>query len=163
MGKQTPQNVTNPPARHADVYEKRYRAAELRRTTSKTWDEIAAEVGYGTKSAACNAVKALLREHQSLAYEEIALYRQESLDRYADLYAVAWPLAKAGSEKHMAVCLRIISAVGDLTGEKAPVQVQIGESDVDRLLRDALQEFNRRVAELDRQTSAGAGDQSQNG
>jgi hypothetical protein len=156
MGSQTPRNVTHPPARQAETYEKRRRAAELRRA-GWTWDAVAEEAGYSGKSAACNAVKALLQEHQSLAYDEIALYRQESLDRLTDLLKVAMGKALDGDEKMMREARLIISQIGDLTGEKAPLQVQIGESDVDRLLREAVDEFRRRTAQLDRKAGADPG------
>jgi hypothetical protein len=157
MGEQTPQRVTNPPAKQIETYEKRRRAAELRRK-GWHWDEIAVEVGYSDKASAYNGVKSLLKEHQSLAYDEIATYRQESLDRLTDLLKAAMPRALNGDEKMMREARLIISQMDDLCGTKAPQQVQIGESDVDRLLRDAVEEFRRRTVELDRQAGAGAGD-----
>jgi|tagenome__1003787_1003787.scaffolds.fasta_scaffold19925405_2 hypothetical protein len=162
MGSQTPRDVTFPPAKQAETYEKRRRAAELRRA-GWTWGAIAGEVGYSDRGSACAAVKALLKEHQSLAYDEIALYRQESLDRLTDLLKVAMMGALAGDEKMMRESRLIISQIGDLTGEKAPLQVQIGESDVDRLLREALDEFQRRTAQLDRKVGADPGRAAQDG
>jgi hypothetical protein len=162
MGSQTPRNVTHPPAKQAETYEKRRRAAELRRL-GWTWDAVAEEAGYSGKSAACNAVKALLHEHQSLAYDEIALYRQESIDRYLMLLEAAMPRALNGDEKMMREARLIISAIDDLIGTKAPQQVQIGESDVDRLLREALDEFRRRTAQLDRKAGADPGRPAQDG
>jgi hypothetical protein len=162
MGSQTPRNVTHAPAKQAETYEKRRRAAELRRA-GWTWDAIAEEVGYSSRGPACNAVKALLQEHQSLAYDEIALYRQESLDRLTDLLKVAMGKALDGDEKMMREARLIISQIGDLTGEKAPLQVQIGDSDVDRLLREALDEFRRRTAQLDRKAGADPGRAAQDG
>src|SRR3954464_13432890 len=162
MGSQTPPNVTFPPAKQAETYEKRRRAAELRRA-GWTWGAIAGEVGYSDRGSACAAVKALLKEPQSLAYDEIALYRQESLDRLTDLLKVAMMGALAGDEKMMRESRLIISQIGDLTGEKAPLQVQIGESDVDRLLREALDEFERRTAQLDRKAGADPGRAAQDG
>jgi hypothetical protein len=155
MGKQTPYSKTVPPAEREALYRKKMKAAELRRA-GWTWDDIATEVGYGAKQSAHAAVRSLLKEHQSLAYDEIALYRQESLDRLTDLLRVAMKGALAGDEKMMREARLLISQMGDLTGEKAPVQVQIGESDVDRLLRDALEEFRRRTAGTDREAPAGA-------
>lgn len=157
MGQQTPRDVSFPPAKQAELYARKAKAAELRRK-GHTWAEVAEACGWSDKGTAARAVKALLKEHQSLAYEEIALYRQESLDRLTDLLKVAMKGALAGDEKMMREARLIISQIGDLTGEKAPVQVQIGESDVDRLLRDAVEEFNRRAAELDQQAAAGTGD-----
>jgi hypothetical protein len=156
MGRQTPESVRIPSAKREEIYRKRMKAAELRRH-GWTWADIAHEVGYSGKSSAFGAVRELLKEHQSLAYDEIALYRQESLDRLSDLLRVAMKGALSGDEKMMREARLIISQIGDLTGEKAPVQVQIGESDVDRLLRDALEEFRRRTGADDREAPAGAG------
>src|SRR3954471_19585776 len=162
MGKQTPYSKTVPPAEREALYRKKMKAAELRRA-GWTWDDIATEVGYGAKQSAHAAVRSLLKEHQSLAYDEIALYRQESLDRLTDLLRVAMMGALAGDEKMMRESRLIISQIGDLTGEKAPLQVQIGESDVDRLLREALDEFRRRTAQLDRKAGADPGRAAQDG
>jgi hypothetical protein len=150
------------PEKHAEWYAKASRAAELRRAGYQ-WAEIAIEVGYSGRDTAYTSVKRLLKEHQSLAYEQIGLYRQESLDRLMELLKAVWPNALAGSDKHVTQARLIISQIGDLTGEKAPVQLQIGESDVDRLLRDALDEFGRRTAELDRQAGAVQEDQARDG
>lgn len=157
MGKQTPQHVTNPPEKRVEAYERRRRAAEMRRK-GHTWAEIASEIGYADPSGAFRAVQALLKEHQSLAYDEIALYRQESLDRLTDLLKVAMAGALVGDEKMMREARLIISQMDDLTGSKAPIKHEIGESDVDRLLRDAVEEFRLRSEAADRQARAGAGD-----
>lgn len=145
MGKQTPYSKTVPPAEREALYRRKMQAAEMRRKGS-TWDEIAAEVGYAGKQGAYEAVKSLLKEHQSLAYDEIALYRQESLDRLTDLLKVAMKGALSGDEKMMREARLIISQIGDLTGEKAPVKVEIGESDVDRAIRELDAEIERRAA-----------------
>lgn len=144
MGRQTPDSVHNPPAKREEIYRKRMRAAELRRQGWQ-WQDIADEVGYSTRGAAWTAVRELLKEHQSLAYEEIALYRQESLDRLTDLLKAAMPGALKGDEKMLREARLIISQIGDLTGEKAPVKVEIGESDVDRAIRELDEELERRA------------------
>jgi hypothetical protein len=159
MGKQTPRDVSYPPAEQAEMYARKAKACELRRM-GHSWADVAIGAGYASKGAACTAVRALLKEHQSLAYDEIALYRQESLDRLTDLLKVAMDKALKGDEKMMTQARLIISQIGDLTGEKAPMQVQIGGSDVDRLLRDALEEFNRRAGDLDRQAGGVPADQA---
>jgi hypothetical protein len=140
----------------AEVYEKRRKAAELRRL-GNSWDDVAAGAGFSDKASAYKGVKALLKEHQSLAYDEIALYRQESLDRLTDLLRVAMTKALAGDEKMMREARLIISQIDDLTGAKAPVQVQIGESDVDRTIRELSAEIDRRAAAAAREA---VGDQA---
>lgn len=153
---QTPASVSQPPAMMAEVYEKKRKAAELRRL-GNTWDEVAEGAGYASKSGAHSAVTSLLREHQSLAYAEIALYRQESLDRLTDLLKVAMGKALEGDEKMMTQARLIIHQIDGLTGAEAPIRVEIGESDVDRALRELSAELDRRTAEAARQTD---GDQA---
>lgn len=142
------------PARKEEAYRRRTEAARLRRL-GYTWEEVAAEAGYHNKSGAFNAVKGLLKEHQSLAYEEIALYRQESLDRYTELLKAAMPRALKGDEKMMREARLIINAMDELTGSKAPVRVEIGETDVDRALRELSAELDRRAAETSGQVVRG--------
>lgn len=153
---QTPAHISLPAARHAEVYLKKARAAELRRMGWQ-WADIATEVGYADKASAYSAVKSLLQEHQSLAYDEIALYRQESLDRLTGLLKVAMERALKGDEKMMTQARLLISQIDDLTGAKAPVQFQIGESDVDRTIRELSAELDRRAAQAAREA---AGDQA---
>lgn len=160
MGKQTPDSVSHPAEEKLETYERKRRAAELRRA-GWMWHDIGAELGVD-KSTAYRYVQSLLKEHQSLAYDEIATYRQESLDRLTDLLKVAMAGALRGDEKMMREARLIISQMDDLTGTKAPVAVQIGESDVDRLLRDALEELERRAASADRQAGAGTGSSAPN-
>lgn len=154
MGEQTPVNITHPDAEREQVYRRRMKAAELRRL-GNTWEDIAVQVGYADRQSAHGAVKLLLKEHQSLAYSEIALYRQESLDRLTTLLKVAMEKALLGDEKMMREARLIISQIDDLTGAKAPIQLEIGESDVDRTLRELSAELDRRAAEAASQAARG--------
>jgi hypothetical protein len=144
------------PARKEEAYRKRMKAAELRRM-GKKWEDVAAESGYHDRAGAFNAVKLLLKEHQSLAYDEIALYRQESIDRLTMLLEAALPRALKGDEKMMREARLIISQIDDLTGAKAPVKVEIGESDVDRAIRELEAELNERSAAIAREAAQASG------
>jgi hypothetical protein len=127
------------------TYDRRRRAAELRRA-GHTWDEIAAECGFASQGSAYNAVKRLMEEARDLAYGEADLYRAETIQRYEAVIRAAWPFMEAGSDKHMNVILRTCRQISELRGEFAPVQIQIGEGDVDRALRELNDELNRRAA-----------------
>lgn len=148
----TPEAVSHPPAEMVESYEKQRKAAEARRAGS-TWDEVAVEAGYADRATAYNAVKRLMVRERELAYGEADLYRAESLDRLLELYKAARPLALAGSDKHLNVCARIIKQMGELRGENAPIQIEIGGSDVDQLLAAAEQELGRRAAAAQVQAS----------
>lgn len=141
------------PAHMEDIYRKRRIAAEAKRN-GHTWDEAARQAGYADGPSAYKAVKVLMIEQRDLAYGEADLYRQESLERLEELFRVQFARAMAGDDKATTQCRLIISQIGDLRGEKAPVKLEWAESDVDRLLREAQEEFARRAAELDREASA---------
>jgi hypothetical protein len=138
------------PADKELVYRKRSEAAKLKRE-GHGWEEIAQLVGYADRAGAFNAVKKLMLEQRDLAYGEADLYRAESLDRLESLLKVQMVKAMAGDDKATTQCRLIISQIGDLRGEKSAIKVEWGDSDVDRLLREAQEEFSQRVADLDRQ------------
>lgn len=157
MGEQTPDRVTNPPARKVETYEKRALAARLRRE-GHTWAEVAAGSGYADKASAYVAVRTLMIESRELAYGEADLYRAESLDRLTALLKAVWPKATEGSEKHVGRAMQLIKQMDDLTGASRPTEIQIGMGDVDALLRAAQQELGRRVASAREQVAGGADD-----
>jgi transposase-like protein len=144
MGKQTPYSKTVPPERREELYRNKMRAAELKRH-GHTYEDIAGQMGV-PKSTVFSWIRSLMKEHQSLAFDEIALYRQESLDRLTELLKVQMVKALDGDDKATTQCRLLISQIDDLTGAKAPVKVEIGESDVDRAIRELEAELDRRVA-----------------
>jgi hypothetical protein len=148
-----------PPAAMLEKYDRDREAARMKRD-GHTWDEIAATLGYASRGRAYSAVKSRMLESQKLTYGEVELYRAETLERLEALLLAVMPMALKASEKHVESARRLIKQISDLRGEAQPVKVEIGESDVDRLLREATDEFNRRAADLDRQAGAAAGDAS---
>lgn len=151
---QTPGHITHPPAKRAEVYEKKRKAAELRRHGTR-WEDIAAEVGYADGATAFNAVNRLMQEERRLAYDEVELYRTEQLARYLDLLKVNWPLAEAGSEKHSSIVIRILTRIDKLTGAEAPIKFEMGEGDIDHALRELEAEIGRRSAAAQVQAARG--------
>jgi hypothetical protein len=141
------------PEKKEAVYAKRTKALELKRA-GYGWAEIAILVGYSNRASAYSAVKNLMIEQRDLAYGEADLYRQESLDRLEVLFRKQFELALRGDDKATTQCRLIISQIGDLRGEKSAIKLEWAESDVDRLLREAQEEFARRAAELDREAPA---------
>ena len=141
------------------------RTAELRaevirlRRAGKMYDEVTAMTGV-PRGTAHRWVKEALKAAAAELGEISEVYRAESMDRLTVLLGACWDRAVKGSDKHISEARRIISDMNDLMGAKAPVQVEIGESDVDRLLRDALEEFGRRTGADDRQAATAAGDQA---
>jgi hypothetical protein len=150
------------PAHMEAVYAKQAEAAKLKRN-GYGWDEVARMVGYGDRSAAFNAVRRLMVRNRELAYGEADLYRAESLERLEELFRIQFERALKGDNKATTQCRLIISQIGDLRGEKAPVKLEWADDDVNRLLREAQEEFDKRVAELDRQASGAAAGQAADG
>lgn len=130
-----------------------------RRRKGESYDDITAATGVA-RGTAHRWVKDALKAAAAELGEISEHYRAESFDRLTMLLNACMPRALAGSDKHISEARRIISDLSDLMGAKAPVKVEIGESDVDRLLRDALEEFRRRTGGDDRQVAAAAGDQA---
>jgi hypothetical protein len=125
--------------------QKQRQAMEMKRKGA-TYDEIAAEVGYAYRAGAHHAIKAALEQSRREMFTETELYRAESLERLEALLKACWDRAIAGSKDHIAEARRIISDIGDLTGAKAPIRIEVGESDIDRLLAGLDAELARRSA-----------------
>lgn len=140
----------------ADVAARRTEAIRLTRE-GYSWQDIADMLGYASRGAAFTDVKRAMQLGLKEMFGETELWRYHLLEQHRELVKSLWP--NRGDEKVATVILRTLSAVADLTGAKAPVRYEIGESDVDRLLRDAIEEFNRRAGADDRQAAAAAGDQ----
>lgn len=149
-------------AKMEEVYARKAEAAKLKRA-GHTWDEVAKLAGYSDRSVAFSAVKSLMIRNRELAYGEADLYRAESLERLEELFRVQFERALKGDDKATTQCRLIISQIGDLRGEKAPIKLEWTESDVDRLLREAQEEFARRAAELDRETGGAPARQATDG
>jgi AraC-like DNA-binding protein len=127
---------------------KHKRAIELKRA-GWSLDDIAAEVGYANRSGVTRAIKAAMERSRSEMFVSAELYRAESLERLEALLKACWQPAMNGSKDHIAEARRIVSDIGDLTGAKAPIRIEVGESDIDRLLAGLESELGRRAAAIE--------------
>lgn len=122
---------------------------ELRRA-GYSWDEIATEVGWASRGAAFTQIeranKAALRE----MYTEVELYRHESLERLRELVKALWE--RRADEKVAAEIRRITERMDKLTGAEQPIRIEIGESDVDRALRELDAQIDRRARAAEGET-----------
>lgn len=116
-----------------DAAIKRRKAIEIVREGGKLDDVVSAGL-YASRGAASKAIKDGMRQAQAEMFTEAELYRAQQLDRLETLLSYIWPRCKNGDDRAISEARRIISDIGDLTGAKAPVRVEIGEGDVDRLL-----------------------------
>jgi hypothetical protein len=120
-------------ARAIEIAQRDTEAVRMRRGGA-TYEEIAQALGYASRGEAHNRIKLRLVQARDEMYTETNLYRAEQLDRLMALLHAVWPMAMAGSDKHVSEARRIVSDISDLTGAKSPVKVEIGEGDVDSLL-----------------------------
>jgi hypothetical protein len=98
--------------RRLSVAEKRRRALDLRKAGA-SFDRIAQEVGYKSKGAAYNAVKAALEETLREPAAEVRKLELERLDR---LFLVVWARALNGDKEALDRCLHIIRQRAGLEG-----------------------------------------------
>ncbi len=120
-------------------------ALEIMRGGGQLDDIVSAGI-YASRGAAHGGLKAALERSRKEMFGEAELYRAQQLDRLETLLSFAWPKAKQGDEKAIAEARRIISDIGDLTGAKMPVQIELGEGDIDRLLAGLDKVLNGRAA-----------------
>lgn len=139
----------------ASALEKEERALAARRTGAD-WETVAALAGYGSRGSAHRAAHNALQRLKAETVATADLYRTEALDRLNALLNACWEKAMAGSERHIDQARKIISDMADLTGAKAPVRVEIGEGDIDRLLAGLDAELHRRSAAIPGEVVGGA-------
>lgn len=97
-----------------------------------------------------------LADMRETLFTEVEMYRAQQLERLGLLLNAIWDRAMMGDEKAVDAARRVIADISRITGVYSEVQIQIGESDVDRLLRESLEELNRRAAAVEGQVVAGA-------
>lgn len=129
--------------RTIDAAHKRRQAVALRRA-GLSWDEIADTVGYASRGAAFTEVERAMTQGLREMFTETELYRYESLERLRELIRALWP--RRENEKVAAEIRRCTERMDKLTGAERPVRIEIGESDVDRALRELDEEIGRRAA-----------------
>lgn len=121
----------------------------------RTYADIAAEYNLSVRQTQRIADEALTDIQRGL-FTEIEKYRAQALDRYGALLDAVWDRAMLGDEKSVESARRLVDSIGRITGVLSEVTVRIGESDVDRALRELDQLLNRRAAEVEGQVVASA-------
>jgi thioredoxin-like negative regulator of GroEL len=112
--------------------------------------EVAEQVGSSVETVR-RVLNAAVKDAAANRLTEADLLVTERLEQYGALLNAVWDDAMVGNIKAVNAAIRILDQVSDLTGEKAPVRHEFGESDVDRLLREAIEEHRRRAERADRQ------------
>ncbi len=148
-----------PPEQREASLRRAAEAAKLKRS-GLTWEKVAEQTGYNDRSSAFRAVKQLLQQSRDLAYGEAELYREERMGQLNDLLAAVWPKAMKGDDKAVTQARLLVKQMAEMEGSIAPVRIEIGESDVDKALRELDAELQRRAAQAPGQA---AGAQAQDG
>lgn len=117
--------------------------------------DIAEEFGVSERQVYRVADEALTQMQTGL-FNEVEKYRAQALDRYGALLDAVWDKAMTGDEKSVESARRLVDSIGRITGVLSQVTVQIGESDVDRALRELDELLNRRAASVEGQVVAHA-------
>ena len=133
----------------ADVALRRTKAIRMNRE-GYAWDEIATELGYASRGAAFTDVERAYKQYLAEMFTEADLYRVESLEQLRELIKALWP--RREDEKVAAEIRRITERRDKLTGAERPIRIEIGESDVDRALRELDAQIDRRAREAEGET-----------
>ena len=103
-----------------ETVDRKIRALELRRA-GKTFDEIAAALGYADRGGAYKAVETGLRE---TLRETATDLRTLELQRLDELTAAFWPMALSGDAHAADRVLAMMKRRADLLGLDAPTKIQ---------------------------------------
>lgn len=142
-------------AQTAERYEKLREAMVLKRsglTYEEIWLTVVSADGtpfWSSRQAVGNAVQRAMQNTIAELRHETIYYRAESIDRLQALLHAFWDRAMDGDVKAGTECRLIIEAISRLTGANAPIQFQIGESDVDTTIRELDDEISRRAAAVE--------------
>jgi Sigma-70, region 4 len=132
----TPQDIADAPlSKDARIWERRFKALAMRHIETKTFAQIAAELGVSEDTAA-NDVRRAIQEVVRVPAEQM-VDRQRAI--LLELVRTDWPGAKNGDLEKQAMILRFLQHESQLFGLNAPTRVAVGIS---------AHEFGRCVAEL---------------
>lgn len=142
-------------AQIAERYEKLREAMVLKRsglTYEEIWLTVLGASGapfWPSRQALSMAVQREMQNTIAELRHETIYYRAESIDRLQALLSAFWKQAMDGDVKAGTECRLIIEAISRLTGANAPIQFQIGESDVDTTIRELDDEISRRASAVE--------------
>jgi hypothetical protein len=135
-------------ALRAEVAKRRSEAIKLR-MAGATYKQIAESDLYPEGTSRAQAFMDIKRAYQEAAgelHETVELARTESILRYERLLLAVWPTAMGGNVRAVDACAKLIDKIDDLTGTKAPVRLEFGESDIDRRIRELTEQLAGQAA-----------------
>lgn len=126
----------------------------MKHRRGQTQVDIAAEYNV-SKQAVSMAIKTAMKRAREELFTEAETYRALNLERLGALLNAVWDDAMLGHDKSVAEARRIIDSISKLTGANEAIRIEIGESDVDRTLRELDQLLNQRARAIEGQVVAG--------
>ena len=129
------------------AHEKASRALELR-LAGKSFDAIAAELGYANRSGAFHAVDGLLKARIAEATENADELRKLDLERLDAMALALWPKASKGDGPSIDRLLRIQERRAKLLGLDAPAKQELTGKDGDAIRIEAKESLMGRIAGL---------------
>ena len=129
-------------AQRAKTAARRNQAIALR-LAGASWDDIARQLGYASRGAACTDVTRALEQYVTEGRVSAEVLREQELRRLDRLQATLWPQALQGDTKVIETVLRIIDRRCRILGLNAPERHEV-------VTLDAVEaEIRRLSAELE--------------
>jgi len=116
-------NMPASKAQRAKTAQRRAQAIALR-LAGASYEQIAQQLGYASRSAAYTDIDRALRKGLAEQERDGALLRQQELERLDRLQAGIWPRAISGDYRAADTALRIIDRRCKLLGLDAPQRVE---------------------------------------
>jgi hypothetical protein len=111
------------------------------------------ELMHVSADTAIKVVTTAAREAADAMFTESSLYVAEKLDQLGLLLNAVWDKAMAGDIKAIAEARHILADMSDYTGARAPIQYRLGETDVDRAIRELEDNLNARARQAEEQAA----------
>jgi len=124
---------------------------QLRRRGT-TYQSISELTGVSVQTAAA-VVSDAARQAADLMFTDASLYVAEKLDQLGMLLNAVWDKAMGGDVKAVDAARHILSDMSDYTGARAPIQYSLGETDVDRAIRQLEEDLNTRARQAAEQAA----------
>lgn len=111
-------------AKQAETAGRRADLIRLRRA-GRSFDSIAAELGYASRQAASKDFIRALEQRRDEQAAEVSVYRQEMNERLDALLEAAWADATMGDPKAIETVLKVLDRQAKLNGLDTPVRTEV--------------------------------------
>lgn len=135
------------PAREVELTKRRSQAVALK-LGGATWQQIADQLGYSDRGAACKDVSRALEQSRAELRENAEELRTLQHERYQRLLMAVWPMAVQGDLRANEQAARLVDRITNLLGLNAPIQHEVITVDaVTARIRDLSEQLGLPVPE----------------